>query len=839
MTKADLGHWLQWFALAAVATCAGVVLASRLPWMDDARRAHVPTAFGVALAPFLFGLAGVLVLGLLPGASTTVHVYAVVVLLFAVVIGASVLSRVPQSLPDERRRGGGMAWTLANMLVIVWVLYVLVEALLLPLVANDALEYATVGRLLFETRDLLDYPAIDPTRGSSGLYAPWTHPPLYTASIYLSYAVQGHAEMPGLMRAIAPWYFLSGALLLRSLGNTVSPWIGLLAMLVYVSTPLAASGAGTSLIDALPMSGLALVIAAVALLRSESRATAVVRGATVGLAMWTHSQAVLFLPLTLAALGAVDGWKPARDRMRNLAIVSATACAVAAWPYLRNLVLFGSIVSDNPVVFAMPQLAWDEYFAQGRGLQGWPTRIQYGILKGWFAIESFGPTFWFMLAGIWVMRPIRPSADWLRPGAVGSDVAQDRLWRTAVTLVFGYLAGVLLSTVLGMDLMIKNDRYLLAVLPGCALISGLGLARMVSSVSWVDESAPRWRDRGREVLVVLLAGVLTLQCGMGAIYLHLKRTTLDLSFAQLFQQSQDEKLRNWPGFRVARFMTEHLPGDALVLSERPAEMYYTRRRMMSFLDPRLVPVYGERDPASAVRRLKELGITHVQLPGYSHPAIYNTALQAIATRPDLSTLVFSAGMEQLYALQPSAGHLGLPTEIGPSARPWVRLHRYSLPGVGLTLEDGELPGNARSNSGFPLPVLQRGVSAMLMSGRDGSVQKDQFPDSLLQVHGGHEYLVEIELEGDAYAYAYVFQYDAAGRYLGRGKPSSELIAEVPVSASGGRRIIARRITPGGSTSNMRIAIEHRGDTWLRVLSVRLTPIEAGTGPSMPSQAPRP
>lgn len=832
MTEPELASWLWWLALAAAATLAGVVFARRMPWAEAAWQARIPTAFGLALAPFLVGLVGVLVLGVLPGAPTGVHKWVVLALLLALAVAAWRLPRPPiPRLPFYPQEGtGGMAWVLGSGLLGGWVMYLLVEALLLPLVANDALEYATVGRLLFETRSLLDYPAIHPERGSSGFFAPWTHPPLYTASIYLAYAAQGHADMPGLMRLIAPWYFLTGAWLLRSMGNTVSRMAGLMAGLAFVSTPLAVSGAGTSLIDALPMNGLALVIATLALLQGPATRLAVLRGLALGLALWTHSQAILLLPLALAALVLVEGWSPVRQRAKALAVVAGVACLVAAWPYGRNVLLFGSLVSDNPVVFAMPQLAWDEYFAKARGLEGWPERIQYGIFKGWFALESFGFTFWFMAVGLWLLWPRVPLRSWPAALAAGVQGAQARMWTAAAAIVLGYLGGVVLSTLLGLDLMIKNDRYLLAVLPAAAMVAGLGLARWFGSVAWIDATANRWRDHARAFVVMVLAAGLAMQWAAAALYQHYKRGTLDVKLARILDDSQEDKLQHWPGYRVARFMTERLPADALILSERPAEMYYAGRRMMSFLDPRLVPAYLERDPVAAVARLRTLGITHLQLPGYSHPAIYNTTVQAIAARPDLSTLVFSAGTEQVYALRPSGGRLGTPEEIGPGATNWVQVQRYSLLGVGIDLGDNAFTGQERSVSGFRVPVLQRGILSMVLSGTNRPHTLDQDLQGLVPVEPGREYLVEVDLEGDAYAYVYLFQYERLGRYLGRGRPSSELIADVPLAPGSGPRKVTRRIATAPKSGYIRIGVEHRGNTWLRLLGVRLAPIEPGSAP---------
>jgi hypothetical protein len=823
MTEFALSSWLWWLALAVAASLAGVMLARRMPWMDAAWRVNVPTAFGLALAPFLFGFAGVLVLGVLPGASIALHRVAALLLLLALGLAAwgfrrSTISQ--SSLASQDSRFGGVAWVLLSLPLVIWIVYLLVESLLFPLVTNDALEYATVGRLLFETGSLLEYPAIQPERGSSGFFGPWTHPPLYTAAVYLSYAAQGHADMPGLMRLIAPWFFLTSAWLLRSLGNVASRLTGLLACLMFVSTPLAIIGASTSMIDALPMSGLTLILTTVVLLQGRPGRLSVVRGLVLGLALWTHSQSVLFLPLTFVALVSVDGWSQVRARTKQLCVVAGIACVVAAWPYLRNVKIFGSLVSDNPAVFAMPQLHWDEYFAKARGLEHWPERIQYGIFKGWFALESFGLTFWFASLGLcFLVQAYRRSHERSLSGGVPG--AKARLSFAVSVILMTYLGGVTLSTVLGIDLMIKNDRYLLVMLPCAALLAGMGLERWLGSVSWIDPAAGRWRDQLRSISVILIVAALVLPSLAAVAYQNYIRQTFGLELTSLLYDSHQAKLKPWHGYRAARFIGEQTPSNAIVLAERPADMYYSGRRMVSYLDPRLVPAYQERDPQEMIRQLNQLGITHLQFPGYSIPVIYNTAAQTIAARPDLSTLVYSSGMEQVYTLKPSPGRLGSAIDIGPGAVPWVQSKRFSLFGISVVIAKEQIAPE-RSDSGFSFPVLQRTVSSMLLSGVKSQHGEDQDLADLLPVQSAREYLVELELDGNAYAYVYLFQYDAFGRKLGRGRVSSELLSDVPLSAESGSRLVARRVALSPQAAYIRIGVEHRGNSWVSVLKGRLT-----------------
>ena len=204
---------------------AGLALVRFVPWSNTARKAGIPRAFAFAIAPFLLGMLVVLALGVFRGASHAFHlgvVFAGLLLLCSTVAFSRPLTKLER--PGMPLSIGLWEWVFAGLLT-VWVVALMVNTAFLPLIQNDSLEYATVGRLLFESRDLLSYPAIQPELSNSGFYGPWTHPPLYVALIYLFYVFQGQAELPGLILWIAPWFALAATGVVFTLGNlSVACW---------------------------------------------------------------------------------------------------------------------------------------------------------------------------------------------------------------------------------------------------------------------------------------------------------------------------------------------------------------------------------------------------------------------------------------------------------------------------------------------------------------------------------------------------------------------------------------------------------------------------------------
>jgi 4-amino-4-deoxy-L-arabinose transferase-like glycosyltransferase len=218
-----------------------------------------------------------------------------------------------------------------------------------PLMQNDPLEYATLGRALFEARDLSIYPLVNTAQDASGFFGPWTHPPLYVSMIYTAFVLQDSTEFPGLMRAISPWFALCSAGLIYALGNTVNRRTGLFAAAFFFAAPLFFLGASASVIDTLPVLSMLLIVSCCYGTTARPTVAGAIVGVALGLALWTHSQAILFLPLTLVALVLAHGFAQWRPIMIQYGVVLLVAAAIAWWPYWHNIQVFGALISDEPV----------------------------------------------------------------------------------------------------------------------------------------------------------------------------------------------------------------------------------------------------------------------------------------------------------------------------------------------------------------------------------------------------------------------------------------------------------------------------------------------------------
>lgn len=813
MIEASLQAWLLLLAAIIGASLAGISLARLIPWNHTASRAGIPLAFGFACGPLVLGFSAVLSMALLPGGNRNSHLGSVAALLISLILIARLKRPAVhyQTASDQAPRDAWV-WVLCALLA-GWFVVFMIDTLCIPLVQNDSLEYATVGRHMFQLRSLSAYPAMDPEHDPSGFYGPWTHPPLYVVLIYLTYLFQGHADAPGLMRLIAPWALLVTTGLVYAIGRMTSERTGLLAALFLLSTPMLFLGADSALIDALPVLGLTILLCTIIAMDVSPKLQVLVQGLALGAALWTHSQAILLIPLGVFAILVRDGFRMSRHRLLQIGAFLGIALLAGFWPYWQNFKRIGTLISDNPAVFAMPELDWAEYFRTSRDFDSWPEKIQYGIFKGWFALEAFSLSFWMMTLGILLyLRQLK------RKGLLRTLFREERIvaseeWKLIVLAVFsGYFGGIVLSALIGIDLMIKTERYLLIVMPCVALFAGWGIAHL---------SYQPKRLRGLILTVVVLFSVAQLSA-MG-IY---RWKNLGLSLVQI-AEPLDQKLASWPPYRAIEYLKEKTPLKALVLSLKPSDMYYTNRRMLSCLDPKLLPFYREQDPLVGWEMLRTLGVTHIYVPDYSMPPMYNSVLLTIMGRPDLAKLVFSNGGYQVYELNSAktaaSASVDNSVDLTPGPMAWIQAQKFVFGGRKrlnrFNASQRPLNPGEFSSLRFRFPLFLREWS-MTAQSEVVPLPGRQISQSQVQVNGPTEYRLELELEGHAFAEIYLTHLDIHNNQV-----AEEALGGIALGQRYPKRLFIRRFTVDPKVSAIRVGVEHRGDTKVRIVRAMLSPVQ--------------
>ena len=755
----------------------GVKIAHIFRWSELENHCFLPlpTAVGFGLAPFILGLLTVFSLYFFSGYSANFHL--IFLLLSLTILHGITFFFSKKHIYWFRASGLMIEELYFGACLAFWIFFLFFNSFYYALYQNDALEYMTVARQLFVTNSLHSYPMINQEVTLSGFYGPWTHPPLYVCLLYLTEAIQGHALYPGLARIISPWIAFLATLIVYSLGGVHGRITAVLSALIFISAPLFFLGATTSLIDCLPVLGFTLSFVLLLGLDSKYTYKWLVIGLITGFSLWTHSQAVLLLPILIVIIFFLFGLRLWKKALAAVVMILGTSLLVSIGPYLKNWMLFGSPVSDNPVVFSLPSLKWDEYFDYARGLDNTFAIIQYGILKGWFAFEAFGISFWAMTLGAFIfIKKLYYAKNLKLSATVGTNAwpKPDLLLFLCLSFLSIYILGTIVSVFIGLNLMIKNERYLLVTLPFAAIMGGYGGAFLIEKTQeYISKNTVVKKYIYYLVTVVLLTILILIIYVVTVVYpnkyvakLKVSINPIDYSFKTNYVPIHDRLLQNLPWTGLMFKARSIIPKNALILSLRPADMYYLHRKMVSYLDPMLVPFYQEKHPKNAVKILKALGINYIHATDYSLPVQYNSVLYKILQDPNLSKIIVSNLANEIYQLLPADGQFKLVKDFTPGKFIWSYYKTWNLMGrknlfkmMPQNNQYSLLRENKFLNFKKSWPINHRHYSHIIFSKIGGNIYDGSLGDEI-KLEPEKEYRVDYDLEGDGFVRFYMLELSA-------------------------------------------------------------------------------
>jgi hypothetical protein len=318
---------------------------------------------------------------------------------------------------------------------------------LLYVYENDALEYFGISRQIIADNSLENYP---PTVSDweDSLYAPSTHPPYF------------HIFMSLFAPSIGSWIGLRLILLLMSLGMVLvllrrDQYV--MGFLVALSLPILIFGIQGLSIESfrLPFfaSGLILILKQSA----DERFIRDFLRNTLGLAMMisTHSLGLLMSSLTIAACFIV---------LRNFRTLTIQICglifsiACVAPQYISNTIQFGSPVQDSSPILDLPQIAFYDDLRTRRQISTFNDMLINGSMRPLIDFSLFG--FVFAVGVLLSLRFV-----WKNP----SSLDQNPLLSVSALIVLLFVFLQMTSSLLGVELLVKNVRYALSIFP-CLLV---------------------------------------------------------------------------------------------------------------------------------------------------------------------------------------------------------------------------------------------------------------------------------------------------------------------------------------------------------------------------------
>jgi hypothetical protein len=506
-----------------------------------------------------------------------------------------------------------------------------------PVMANDPLEYFSVARVIYETKALSGvYPLVD-TSLSNGFYAPWTHPPGFVLQLVLGFLMQGTAEYAGAAKVLNAYVFAAFMALVYVWAGGGVRWRGLVAALFLPLTPLLFHEVYEIHIDVVRIG---IWTAAFLLLptwfRSLRLRDSLALGVVVGLAMFVHSIGLLFWALFLGLVLVLRTGRPATVLVQSAVAVLA-ALLVVLPDYLQNLALYGRVIGDSTPLWEIEELKLPEFVYEQRGLITVGDRIRNGVLA------VFGPTYFgrAQLLALLLIVAFIGVAIWRTGGRIPRMIGRFRrpldlnVWMLAF---LGFIGVLVLSALLGIELVIKNQRYLMTM-------AGLAPILLVAIADFLLVAARRVGGRripGTRIVVTLVALLMVDAVVNLASYFDRRQRDIFATHTPDVERTMigETLICSYGPFRIAGVLNAALAegGDQRirVLTFRPAEAaFFADYPIISYIDPVLLPAYTAPSPDATHQILREIGVTHILETPYLLGEIENTAFRPLLDSPDL------------------------------------------------------------------------------------------------------------------------------------------------------------------------------------------------------------
>ena len=463
-----LGHAL---ALLALLLASGLGLFGVLASLGSRKKEEYPVLLGVSLVcgPMLMAWFLTIALTLMPGRPPALYLS-----VCSIVAGAAALYSIARYRQPFQQlliayASGLLKHPFAALAVLivlttlVWMLITFgVTTFYLSVYSNDALEYLTAARVSYERADLSGHPFID-RNITGGFVGVWTHPPAYVSLLTLAYFVQGSAAYAGAAKFVSAYFLFAQTVLLLVFTDPGRRIAGPLAALICVATPVYFLLSFQGHIDSMRIAAFsAAMIATWRLSQGPNFERILTAGIAIGMSHFSHSLGILTLcfAVPLFVISARS------NNLRSIgAMLVSALIGVTLWlPFgLRNVEVFGSFAQDSSPVWQIKKLLVAETLAIERGIATPMDKISNGILRSFTQPEYLGLSAWALtIVLIVVVLRIGASEAWKR--CWSGSFRQSALGVSLIVLV-GFYAFLGLSVLMGLDIAIKNFRYVMTPQP--------------------------------------------------------------------------------------------------------------------------------------------------------------------------------------------------------------------------------------------------------------------------------------------------------------------------------------------------------------------------------------
>lgn len=354
----------------------------------------------------------------------------------------------------------------------------------MPVIASDPLEYASLARLIAEQRSLANYPLDSSLEG--GFYARSSHPPAFHLMIAWAYFFEPNEVYSSRLFRFIQVHYLTGALLVMFYAAWRPGMTGYIqagfAVLFLLGTPFYIALVTAFHIDPvrIPLMFLGMVIVYCLLHQMdfarktsaglrEALVPALITGFSVGLGMFAHSIGLLLVFFATSAYFFL-----CRQRLfLRFAIptlIGLAALTIGSGQFIENTIRFGVPLHDTEPVWELESVDHQTDVRYRRDLADSGQRLGNGLLVWFNNSVLYGQAHWLALVfGLVFFRSL-----WRDPAS-----------RVYALAMFEFYFVAAITMVIGIDMVIKNIRYMLTVLPFVVYVAAIGVTRAYVSIDQI------------------------------------------------------------------------------------------------------------------------------------------------------------------------------------------------------------------------------------------------------------------------------------------------------------------------------------------------------------------
>lgn len=364
-------------------------------------------------------------------------------------------------------------------------------AFAVPLTGDDVQLYASAARIIAQTRSMAAYPF--PGTGNGGFFGGWTHGAGYIILLVLADWIQQFVFQAGDMAALLPpagivklvsvYFVCSTVVLLVLFGSREYPLAGWLASALLLATPLYFGSASVFHIDPIRIFGFTAGILALQMTAEKPDfLSAFIAGLAIGAAMFTHSIGFLIIPICIPLYLIVAKQLPG-VRFITIGGIAAIGLILLAPTMATNYHKLGTILSGASTTGMLPNLFVDQDISLMRGIGTWSRKIVFGLFGSVTNFQNFGWVNLIFAACLFTSafihhRGLTAKDLVLNLKRLGGIPVGSGLSTVLFLTIIGFHGLLFLSILAGVDVLIKNSRYVMTIQPLMCLYSSLILAEV-------------------------------------------------------------------------------------------------------------------------------------------------------------------------------------------------------------------------------------------------------------------------------------------------------------------------------------------------------------------------